>query len=131
MFFANFDYINPPPFIYMVGKPRILASFWHQAIEIWSILQAVRISVTDPDRLLNSSWHCVIEGFIHLRIKMAEHIGGGRGENSLDVSATKSSSQLPKVLTIDVSAKKLSVNFQKFWQLMYLQTKSIDSSFYF
>ena len=45
----------------MVGKPRISASFWHQAIEIWCILQAVRISVTDPDRLLNSSWHCVLD----------------------------------------------------------------------
>ena len=44
----------------MVGKPRISASNWHQAIEIWCILQAVRISVTDPDRLLNSSWHCVL-----------------------------------------------------------------------
>ena len=62
MFFANFDYIYPP-MVYMVGKPRISASIWHQAIEIWSILQAVRISVTDPDRLLNSSWHCVLSSF--------------------------------------------------------------------
>ena len=60
MFFANFDYIYPP-MVYMVGKPRISASIWHQAIKIWCILQAVRISVTDPDRLLNSSWHCVID----------------------------------------------------------------------
>ena len=60
MFFANFDFIYPPPMVYMVGKPRISASIWHQAIKIWCILQAVRISVTDPDRLLNSSWHCVL-----------------------------------------------------------------------
>ena len=46
--------------VYMVGKPRISASIWHQAIEIWSILQAVRISGTHPDRPLNSSWHCVV-----------------------------------------------------------------------
>ena len=50
--------------IHMVGKPRISASFWHQAIKIWSILQAVRISVTDPDRLLNASWHCVLPKII-------------------------------------------------------------------
>ena len=58
--FRQFLLYLPPTMIYMVGKPRISASIWHQAIKIWCILQAVRISVTDPDRLLNSSWHCVI-----------------------------------------------------------------------
>ena len=33
----------------MVGQLRISASIWHQAIEIWSILQAVRISLTPPE----------------------------------------------------------------------------------
>ena len=62
----------PPPMIYMVGKPRISASFWHQVIEIWSILQSVRISGTHPDRLLNSSCHCVL--YYHQKIKLAKTI---------------------------------------------------------
>ena len=33
----------------MVGKLWISASIWHQAIEIWSILQAVRILLTPPE----------------------------------------------------------------------------------
>ena len=32
----------------------------HRAIEIWRILQAVRIFMTHSDRFLNSSRHCVI-----------------------------------------------------------------------
>ena len=58
--FRQFWLYLPPPMVYMVGKPRISASIWHQAIKIWSILQAIRISGTHPDRLLNSSWHCVV-----------------------------------------------------------------------
>ena len=58
--FRQFWLYLPPPMVYMVRKPRISASIWHQAIKIWCILQAVRILVTDPDRLLNSSWHCVV-----------------------------------------------------------------------
>ena len=61
--FRQFLLYLPPPMIYMVGKPRISASIWHQAIKILCILQAVRISGTDPDRLLSSSWHCVLSVF--------------------------------------------------------------------
>ena len=42
------------------NKLWISASIWHQAIEIWRILPAVRILRTHPDRFLNSSWHCVL-----------------------------------------------------------------------
>ena len=70
MFFTNFDHIYPPT-IHIVGKPRISASIWHQAIKIWCILQAVRISVTDLDRLLNSSWHCVITLWVDITCPFA------------------------------------------------------------
>ena len=94
MFFANFDYIYPP-MVYMVGKPRISASIWHQAIEIWSILQAVRISWTHPDRLLNSSWHCVIIRSNTIdqyqcaggRRERWDKISGGEKENKAENSA--------------------------------------------
>ena len=63
-----------PPMIYVVGKPRISASIWHQAIKIWCILQAIRISGTDPDRLLNSSWHCVIcPPGLHCNVRERKH----------------------------------------------------------
>ena len=52
--------LPPHTLPYMVGNLWISASIWHQAIEIWRILPAVRILRTHPDRFLNSSWHCVI-----------------------------------------------------------------------
>ena len=59
---------------------------------------------------------------------MAEHIGGGRGENSLDVSANKSSSQLTKVLTIDVSAKKTSSQLPKVLTIDVSEEKKFQST---
>ena len=55
--------------IYMVGKSWISASIWHWAIEIWSILQAIRISGTHTDRLLNSSWHCVLNDALQCTVE--------------------------------------------------------------
>ena len=47
--------------IYIIGILWISASIWQRAIDIWSIILAVRISGTHPDRLLlSSSWHCVL-----------------------------------------------------------------------
>ena len=66
--FCQFWLYLLPPMVYMVGKPRVSASFWHQGIEILCILQAVRISGTHPDRLLNSSWHCVLASWATWRL---------------------------------------------------------------
>ena len=46
--------------IYIIGMLWISVFIWHRAIDIWSILLADRISRTHPDRLLNSSWPCVL-----------------------------------------------------------------------
>ena len=56
--FKNID----PPMIYMVGKLWISAFSWYFPKKKILILLAVRISVTHPDRFLNSSLHCVISG---------------------------------------------------------------------
>ena len=53
-----------PPLPYIAGKIWISGSIWHRAIEIWSILQTIRIFMTHPDRFLNSSWYCVIFKFV-------------------------------------------------------------------
>ena len=51
----------PPHNINIVGKLWILAFIWRWAIEIWSILQAVRILLTSWDiRIMHSYLHSVI-----------------------------------------------------------------------
>ena len=56
--FKNID----PPMIYMVGKLWISAFSWYFQKKKILILLTVRISGTHPDRFLNSSLHCVING---------------------------------------------------------------------
>ena len=61
-----FDPFRPhlsPPNIYIVGKLWILPFIWRWAIEIWSILQAVRILLTSWDRIMHSYLHSVISCF--------------------------------------------------------------------
>ena len=58
-----FDPFRPhlsPPNIYIVGKLWILAFIWLWAIEILSILQAVRILLTSWDRIMHSYLHSVL-----------------------------------------------------------------------
>ena len=55
-----------PPLPYMVGKLRISASIWHQAIEIWSILQAVRILLTPPETYYGMILDCDLTGDVNI-----------------------------------------------------------------
>ena len=52
--------LAPSPNIYIVGKLGILAFIWRWAIEIWSILQAVRILLPSWDRIMHSYLHSVL-----------------------------------------------------------------------
>ena len=45
-------HLPPTPNIYIVGQLWIFAFIWRWAIEIWSILQAVRILLTSWDRIM-------------------------------------------------------------------------------
>ena len=49
----------PPHNIYIVGKLCILGFIWRWAIEIWSILQAIRILLLSWDRIMHSYFNTV------------------------------------------------------------------------